>query len=82
MKQPSYLSEIFDKYKYIPKDTNRGELKSKELTFTHVIKGRGGLSILAQGIKNWNLLFSTIRFLPSLNQFKKALYRHLLALDS
>ena len=82
MKQPTYLVNIFDVYKYTPKDTARGGLQTKELSITHVIKGRGASSFLAQGVKCWNSLPATLRFLLSLNQFKTALHKHLFTLDS
>ena len=82
MKQPTYLFNIFNVHKYTLKDTARGGLQTKELLITHVIKGRGASSFLAQGVKCWNSLTATLRFLPSLNQFKTALHKHLFTLDS
>ena len=75
MNQPTYLTEFFTKY--TPKETARGHSQTKELVLSHVVKGRGALSLQVFGVSFWNTIPSTIRFLPSLNRFKSALFKHL-----
>ena len=73
--QPEYLTSIFTKY--IPKETARGELITRELATPELEKWHGDSSFQVQGIKSWNSLPSSIRFLPSINSFKTGLFKYL-----
>ena len=76
MNQPNYLAHFLLKHK--PKETARGESSTKELALPNILKGRGTSSFQVLGSQHWNSLPSSIRFLPSLNRFKSALFKHLL----
>ena len=77
--RPEYLTEIF--VKYVPKETARGDLLTRELDMPDLEKCHGNSSFQEQGTKSWNSLPSKIRFLPSLNSFKTALIAHLKTLN-
>ena len=73
--QPEYLTSAF--VKYIPKETARGELITRELNVPELNKWHGGSSFQDQGTKNWNPLPSAIRFLHSIDSFKTGLFNYL-----
>ena len=77
--RPEYLTQIF--VKYVPKETARGDLLTRELDMPDLEKWHGNTSFQVQGTKSWNSLPSKIRFLPSLNSFKTALIAHLKTLN-
>ena len=77
--KPEYLGLIFDRY--TSKKTARGELLTRELTLPQPENWHGTSSFQVQGTKSWNSLPSKIRFLPSLNAFKTALFTYLKTLS-
>ena len=79
IRQPEYLLDLFDKY--TPKPTARGKQLTKELSLPELGKWHGDSSFQIQGIKGWNSLPTTIRFLPSINSFKTALLSFLRSSD-
>lgn len=73
--KPDYLAQIF--IRYTSKETARGELLHRELALPELEKWHGDFSFQVQGTRSWNSLPSKIRYLPSLNSFKSALFTHL-----
>ena len=76
--QPQYLVNLF--VKYSPKSNARGQLKTKELSLPG-LKECSAQSFQFHGTVFWNSIPSKIRFLPSLNNFKKEIFKYLLSLD-
>ena len=77
--RPEYLAQIF--VRYTSKKVARGELVTRELALPKSEKWHGNTSFQIQGTKSWNSLPSKIRFLPSLNSFKSALFTYLKTLN-
>lgn len=77
MREPCYLADFFTKNE--SKRSCRGE--KPELTIPKVRTETGLKSFRVVGARSWNSLPSSIRHLPSLQGFKRALRKHLLELE-
>ena len=76
--QPSYLIDSFNKY--APKENARRYLHSKEIIIPST-KECGTKTFRYQGAKLWYSLPAEVRFKPSLDGFKTALYKYLFTID-
>ena len=78
MREPGYLAAFFTKHN--PRPASRGPPPELEVAF--VTSETGARSFQVQCASFWNSLPSSLRNLPSLTAFKRAMRKHLLDLDS
>ena len=77
MREPGYLTAFFAEHK--PRPTSRGPQPELKIPPTTTVTG--DLSFQVQSARFWNSLPSSLRNLPSLAAFKRAVRKHLLELD-